>query len=157
MRCRARARARSPLRCSCPCAKMMPMDTRGLYAELTDDFSRPLRADELVYAAAEAVPGLTPTREQVAQERKHLQKDKQGAEVAQGALLGDVLADPECGRHLIDSMLRPTALALEHLDGFRSTGRADLDKAHVERHGKVGIVELRNSRRLNAEDDSTIG
>src|SRR3954471_2160326 len=127
---------------------------RELYRHLTRE--RPLRADELVYAAAEHVPEL-PTREQVAAEREHLQKDKEGLEIAQGAFLGDVLADPECGRHLIDSMLRPTPLALERLDELRAAGRVALGKAYVERRGRVGIVELRNPRHLNAEDDTTTG
>jgi thioesterase DpgC len=127
---------------------------RELYEHLTRE--RPLRADELVYAAAEHVPEL-PTREQVAAEREHLQKDKQGLEIAQGAFLGDVLADPECGRHLIDAMLRPTQLALDHLDELKTAGSVDLGKAYVERRGSVGIVELRNPRHLNAEDDTTTG
>jgi thioesterase DpgC len=127
-------------------------EIRALYAELTDGFARPVRAEELVYAA----PGL-PSREEVAAEREKLQKDKDGVEIAQGAFLGDVLADPECGRHLIDSMLRPTELALRHLDGLREHGSVDLGKAHVERRGNVGIVELRNPRYLNAEDDTTTG
>src|SRR5215213_597042 len=130
--------------------------TRALYAELTDGLTRPVRADDLVYAAAEARPGLVPTREAVAAEREKLQKDKDGAETAQGAFLGDVLADPECGRHLIDAMLRPTELALSKLDEFRAKGSVDLGRACAERRGNVGIVELRNPRHLNAEDDSTI-
>jgi thioesterase DpgC len=133
----------------------MRIDTHELYAELTRD--GPLRADELVYAAAELAPGLVPTREQVAAERERLQKDKQGLEIAQGAFLGDVLADPECGRHLIDAMLRPTQLALDHLDELKASGRVDLGTAAVERRGSVGIVELRNPRHLNAEDDTTTG
>ena len=127
------------------------MDARSVYAELTDGLTRSLRAEELVYAA----PGL-PTREAVAGEREKLQKDKAPLEVAQGAFLGDVLADPECGRHLIDAMLQPTPLALERLDEFRRTGTVDLGKAWVQRRGGVGIVELRNPRHLNAEDDSTV-
>jgi thioesterase DpgC len=127
---------------------------RELYEHLTRE--RPLRADELVYAAAEHVPEL-PTREQVAAEREHLQKDKQGLEIAQGAFLGAVLADPECGRHLIDAMLRPTQLALDHLDELKTAGSVDLGQAYVERRGRVGIVELRNPRHLNAEDDTTTG
>src|SRR3954454_19786707 len=115
------------------------METRALYAELSEGFSRVLRAEELVYAAAELVPGLTPTREQVAAEREHLQKDKEGLEIAQGRLLADVLADPECGRPLIESMLRPTPLALEHLHTLEATGAVDLGKASVERRGRVGI------------------
>ena len=126
-------------------------DIRALYAELTEGFTRPIRAEELVYAA----PGL-PSREEVAAEAEKLQKDKQGLEIAQGAFLGDVLADAECGRHLIDSMLRPTQLALDRLAQFREQGTIDLGRAGVERRGKLGIVELRNPRHLNAEDDSTL-
>ena len=128
---------------------------RELYEELTRE--RPLRADELVYAAAEHVPDL-PTREQVAAERELLQKDKQGLEIAQGAFLGDVLADPVCGRHLIDAMLRPTQLALDHLDELQDhRPRRPRDSARSSGAASVGIVELRNPRHLNAEDDTTTG
>src|SRR4051794_22566490 len=58
--------------------------THALYAALTDDGKDGLRADDLVYAAAERVPGLTPTRGEVEDERRRLQKDKAGLEVAQG-------------------------------------------------------------------------
>jgi thioesterase DpgC len=127
------------------------MEARRLYSELTDGLTRPVRAEELVYA----VPGL-PTREDIAAEREKPQKDKAGLEVAQGAFLGDVLADPECGRHLIDAMLAPTPLALSHREAFARDGHVDLGRAFVERRGNVGVVELRNPRHLNAEDDSTI-
>jgi (3,5-dihydroxyphenyl)acetyl-CoA 1,2-dioxygenase len=131
--------------------------TRALYAELTDDGAEAMRADALVYAAAERVPGLTPRRAVVEIERERLQKDKEGWEVAQGRLLGHVLAHPECGPHLIEVMLRPTELALAHLEELTRTGRADLGRAVVERHGNVGVAELRNPRHLNAEDDTTLG
>ena len=51
-------------------------------------------------------------------------------------------------------MLRPTAEALERLDDFRATGVADLGAAHLRREGRAGVLELRNPRHLNAEDDS---
>ncbi len=127
-----------------------------LYAELTDDYATPLRLDELVYAAAERWPGLTPTFEQVEAERGRLQGDKEGLEIAQGLLLAHVLAAPRAGAHLVWAMLRPTPLALEHLDELRASGEADLGGAHVRRDGVAGIVELRNPRHLNAEDGSTL-
>lgn len=127
------------------------MEARRIYHELTEGLTRPLRAEELVYAA----PGL-PTREVIAHEREKPQSGKAGLEIAQGAFLADVLADPECGRHLIDAMLAPTPLALEHREAFAREGRVDLGRAAVERRGNVGIVELRNPRHLNAEDDTTI-
>src|SRR5262249_19262221 len=82
--------------------------TRALYAELTDNGAEAMRAEALVYATAERVPELTPRRAMVDLERERLQKDKEGWEVAQGRLLGHVLAHAECGPHLIEVMLRPT-------------------------------------------------
>src|SRR4051794_10990064 len=131
----------------------------ALYARLTDAGKDGLRADDLVYKAAELVPGLTPTRDMVERERERerFQKDKEGYEIAQGQLLGHVLANPDTGRHLIDVMLRPTQLALDHQAEFERTGRVDLGTAAVTRDGNVGTVELRNPRHLNAEDDTTTG
>jgi thioesterase DpgC len=128
-----------------------------LYARLTDDGKDGLRADDLVYKAAEVVPGLTPSRDQVERERERFQKDKEGYEIAQGQLLGHVLANPDAGRHLIDVMLRPTQLALDHQADYEAKGTADLGTATVTRRGNVGTVELRNPRYLNAEDDTTTG
>jgi (3,5-dihydroxyphenyl)acetyl-CoA 1,2-dioxygenase len=127
-----------------------------VYAELTDDFATPLRVDELVYRAAERFPGLTPTRERVAAERERLQGDKDGVEIAQGLLLAHVLASPRAGSHLVWAMLRPTAEALARIDEFRATGEIDLGGTLVRREGRAGIVELRNPRHLNAEDDATL-
>jgi thioesterase DpgC len=67
-----------------------------------------------------------------------------------------VLADPAAGAHLVDSMLRPTPEALERLDDFRANGVADLGAAHLRREGGAGVLELRNPRHLNAEDDGTL-
>jgi len=127
-----------------------------VYAELTDDLAVAVRAEELVYLAAERYPGLTPTREQVAAEREHLQGDKRGAEIAQGLLLAHVLASPRAGSHLVWSMLRPTGEALERIDELRATGEVDLGHTLVRREGRAGILELRNPRHLNAEDDATL-
>src|SRR5215813_7417241 len=55
-----------------------------VYAALTDDLRRPVRDEELVYAAAERFPGLTPTRAQMADERERALADKHGIEIAQG-------------------------------------------------------------------------
>jgi (3,5-dihydroxyphenyl)acetyl-CoA 1,2-dioxygenase len=128
----------------------------AVYAVVTDDYATPLRIDQLVYLAAERFPGLVPTRAEVEAEREHLQGDKEGVEIAQGLLLAHVLASPRAGAHLVWAMRRPTALALERLDELRATGEVDLGGALVRREGAAGIVELRNPRHLNAEDDSTL-
>src|SRR6478736_4284625 len=123
--------------------RFLTRHTRALYSDLTKNGTDGLRADDLVYAAAERVPGLAPTRAAIEREREHLQKDKDGHEIAQGLLLGHVLSHPETGRHLIDVMLRPTALALEHREAFEASGSVDLGTAAVSRDGNVGTVELR--------------
>jgi thioesterase DpgC len=48
-------------------------------------------------------------------------------------------------------------VAHARLADFRARGEMDLGTAHVRRAGRAGILELRNPRHLNAEDDSTIG
>lgn len=128
-----------------------------IYAALTDDYRAFVRAEELVYAAAERYPGLTPTRAAVAAERARLQKDKDGAEIDQGLFLSQILAHPRAGAHLVHAMLRPLPEALERLAAFQASGMADLGGAVVERRGKAGYVSLRNPRFLNAEDDATLG
>jgi (3,5-dihydroxyphenyl)acetyl-CoA 1,2-dioxygenase len=125
-------------------------------AALTDDFATPLRDEQLVYAAAERFPGLTPTRAEVAAELDSKLADKVGVEIAQGDFLGHVLSSPRAGAHLIDAMLLPTPDALDRLDEFQATGVADLGAVHLTREGRAGVLELRNPRHLNAEDDTTL-
>jgi (3,5-dihydroxyphenyl)acetyl-CoA 1,2-dioxygenase len=127
-----------------------------IYDELTDGLERPLRDQELVFEAAERYPGLTPTRDEIAAESERKLADKEGAELAQGLFLSHVLASPRAGSHLIQTMLRPTPEAEERLEDFRATGVADLGAVHLSRNGRAGVLELRNPRHLNAEDDTTI-
>jgi (3,5-dihydroxyphenyl)acetyl-CoA 1,2-dioxygenase len=127
-----------------------------LYDELTDGCTRALRAEALLERAAERIPGLVPTAADVAAEREHRQADKVGVEIAQGLLLAHVLANARTGAHLVWGMLRPTEEALTRLDAFRRTGELDLGQARVRRDGAAGVLELRNPRHLNAEDDSTV-
>ena len=127
-----------------------------LYDELTAGATRPLRLDELLYAAAERVPGVTPTRAEMEAERARTLADKQGIELNQGLLASEFLANPRTGRHLVESMLRPTDLALEHAEELRLNGTVDLGAARITRHGRAGVLELCNPRHLNAEDDTTV-
>jgi thioesterase DpgC len=127
-----------------------------VYAELTDDLATPLRVEELVERAAQRFPGLAPTREELAVERERPLAEKQGAEIAQGLLLAHVLASPRAGAHLVWAMLRPTADALARLPEFQASGEVDLGAAMARREGAAGVVEMRNPRHLNAEDDTTL-
>ena len=128
-----------------------------IYEELTDGMSRALRDQELLVAAAERFPGLVPSPAEMAAEAERKLADKRGFEIAQGLFLSHVLASPRAGAHLVWAMLRPTTEALEKIDDFRATGSADLGTVHVSRRGRAGVLELRNPRHLNAEDDTTLG
>ena len=127
----------------------------ALYAQLTEDRSRFVRVEELVFRAAEAVPGLVPTRDQIRAERTLQQKDKEGHEVDQGLFLCQVLSHPLSGDHLVHGMLRPRAESLDVLPDFQRDGRIELGTTTVEREGPVGYLYHGNPRYLNAEDDST--
>ena len=127
-----------------------------LYDELTDNCTRPVRLEDIVYEAAERVPGLVPTRAEIDVERTRKLADKERLELAQGLLLAEILAIPRTGLHLVESMLYPTELALEHLDELRANGTVDLGHARVTRRGRAGVLELCNPRHLNAEDGNTL-
>ncbi|MBV8754309.1 MAG: hypothetical protein JO328_15710, partial [Hyphomicrobiales bacterium] len=79
--------------------------TDTLYRALSKDFTAFLRVADLVYAAAREVPGLVPTREQVARESVLVQRDKEGVEIEQGILLSHVFDHPAAGAHLCHAML----------------------------------------------------
>jgi (3,5-dihydroxyphenyl)acetyl-CoA 1,2-dioxygenase len=124
-----------------------------VYFEVTGGLTEAVRVEDLVFRAAERYPGLVPTRVEMMEERSRRQSQKLGLEVDQGRFLSRLLARPRPGRHLLHAMRLPRREALERLDGFRTTGRADLGLAVVERKGTAGHLELRNPRFLNAEDD----
>jgi thioesterase DpgC len=126
-----------------------------VYAQLTDDYGQFLRADALAGLAARRFPGLVPTPGMVRAERQHPQKDKDaGVELDFGLFFWKVLESPRPGSHLLHAMQRPKPESLERLAAFQATGVADLGVAHVARRGPAGIVELRNLRYLNAEDNA---
>jgi thioesterase DpgC len=136
--------------------RFLRVHAEAVYAALTDELSTPLRIDELVYRAAERYPGLVPTRERVAAERERPLGEQEGAQIAQGLLLAHVFASPRAGAHLVWAMLRPTADALERLDEWRSADQLDLGPVTLRRQGAAAVLELRNPRHLNAEDDTTL-
>ncbi len=127
-----------------------------LYDALTDRCTKSLRLEELLRVAAAAVPGLVPTSAQMDAERTRMLAEKEGIELAQGLLVGHVLAVPRTGRHLIGAMLRPVPEAFERLGELQARGTVDLGPVRVTRRGRAGILELVNPRHLNAEDDVTL-
>jgi thioesterase DpgC len=132
------------------------LNAGALYDKLTHNRSQFIRLEDLVFAAAAAVPGLTPTTAQVAAEAELLQRDKDGVEIDQGIFLAHVLAGETAGRHLCHAMLLPRAETSGLLKKLETDGRIDLGPAQVERHGKAMVLTAKNPRFLNAEDDSTL-
>jgi thioesterase DpgC len=127
-----------------------------VYRALTHAHTQPLRAEQLVYAAAERFPGLVPSRDAVDRERQLPQRDKEGVEIDQGIFFCHILSSRTAGLHLVHTMLRPTPEAERRLERFRVEGVADLGPVRVERVGAAGHVILNNPAFLNAEDDSTV-
>src|SRR5262249_33861116 len=97
--------------------------TDTLYRALRKDFTASLRVGDFVYAAAGEVPGLVPTREQVARESVLVQRDKDGVEIDQGILLSHVFDHPAAGAHLCHAMLLPRQESLELLTRFNHNAR----------------------------------
>ncbi len=128
----------------------------AIYRKLTKNLADFIRVEKLVDDAAKLVPGLTPTRKQVAAESALMQSEKDGVEVDQGIFLAQVLARPDTGMHLCEAMLNPKLESVERAGEFIKTGVVDFGPARVERRGKAAVVTVKNPRFLNAEDDDTL-
>jgi (3,5-dihydroxyphenyl)acetyl-CoA 1,2-dioxygenase len=126
-----------------------------VYRELTNNGASPMRVEQLATLAASRLPGLLPTAADLVEERKRLQKDKDGLEISQGLFFSQVLSDPVLGDHLIKSLLLPRAESLELLEAFKREGRLDLGTVQVEARGHAGYIYFNNRAYLNAEDNST--
>jgi thioesterase DpgC len=134
------------------------MDTHvdAVYDQLTDGRAGYLRLAELAEAAASAFPGLVPSAEQLAAERKLPQARKEGHEVDQGIFFSRVLRSPLAGPHLLDAMLRPTPRALRLLPEFTKTGMVDLGSVRMERNGSGCQLTMCRDDCLNAEDNQQV-
>jgi thioesterase DpgC len=128
----------------------------AVYDELTSGRGRFVRLERLVYAAAAAFPGLTPTEAEVAAEAACDQGDKDGPEVDQGIFLAHMLAHERSGLHLCHAMLLPRPEAAELLPKLAANGRLDLGPARLELRGKAIHLTTTNPRFLNAEDETTL-
>jgi thioesterase DpgC len=128
----------------------------AVYQTLTQNYSRFLRVETLVRAAADAFPGLVPSADQMAEDAGRLQRDKEGVEIDQGILLSHVLGDERSGTHLCHAMLLPRLETEPYLEKFIADGFVDLGAVTVERRGDAVHVTLKNPRYLNAEDQTTI-
>jgi thioesterase DpgC len=134
--------------------RFLAVHAEAVYDEITA--REMLRIEDLVFAAAAAVPGLAPSPDEVAAEAGLNQGDKDGVEIDQGILLGHVLASPRTGTQLCHAMLLPLPESAELAATFALEGRLDLGSVRLERRGKAVHITPANPRFLNAEDDSTL-
>jgi (3,5-dihydroxyphenyl)acetyl-CoA 1,2-dioxygenase len=128
----------------------------AVYGTLTKKQSVFVRAEPLAYEAAKLVPGLTPTRAQVAAEAEKTQSAKDGIEIDQGIFFANLLMQPDCGTHFCHAMLLPKPEAVARLPELIAKGAIDFGTAAIARRGKASYVTLKNPRFLNAEDDATL-
>jgi thioesterase DpgC len=128
----------------------------AVYDAATAQRSRFVRVEELVIRAADVVPGLLPTAQELAAEDGLIQRDRSGLEIDQGLFLSAVLRHETCGRHLCHAMLLPRAEAQELLPQFEREGQVELTGASVHRSGKAAVVTQNNPRFLNAEDQTSL-
>lgn len=134
-------------------AGFLRLHVERVYDRLTDGRTTPLRVAGLALRAAEVFPGLVPGERQLAAEGDRVQSAKEGREIDQGLFFREVLRSPVAGRHLLDSMLRPTSRAEALLPEFRRTGDLDLGTVRITRQGDAAHLTIGNTRYLNAEDN----
>jgi (3,5-dihydroxyphenyl)acetyl-CoA 1,2-dioxygenase len=127
-----------------------------VYDAVTQQRSRFVRVEELVFRAADIVPGLVPTQQELAAEDGLIQRDKSGLEIDQGLFLSAVLGSERSGRHLCHAMLLPRGEAQALLPQFQRDGAVELAGAAVRRIGKAAVVTQNNPRFLNAEDQTSL-
>src|SRR5882724_6733745 len=136
--------------------RFLAQHAASVYETLTQNYSKFLRVEALVLAAADAFPGLVPDADQIAEDAGRLQRDKEGVEIDQGIFLSHVLGDVRAGTHLCHAMLLPRIETEQYLAKFIADGFVDLGAVTVERRGNAVHVTLKNARYLNAEDQTTI-
>jgi len=134
----------------------MGRHAEAVYRALTKDQTKFVRAEALVYDAANVIPGLVPTRAQVLLQAQKMQRDKDGIEIDQGIFFANILAHPGAGTHFCHAMLLPKEDSAARLPELQAKGALDLGTAVVKRVGKATAVYLHNPRYLNAEDEATI-
>jgi thioesterase DpgC len=137
-------------------ARFLRHHAHAVYDAATAQRSRFVRVEELVIRAADVVPGLLPTAQELAAEDGLIQRDRSGLEIDQGLFLSAVLRHETCGRHLCHAMLLPRAEAQELLPQFEREGQVELTGASVHRSGKAAVVTQNNPRFLNAEDQTSL-
>ena len=127
-----------------------------IYKVLTNNFKSNLRVEDLCYLVNDLVPGITPSKIEMAYENKLPLKEKEGIEKEQGILLSSILSLKYEGTHLCKSMLLPSSLALQKLDELKENKKVFFNGAIIECFEDYNLVTLDNPNYLNAEDNRTL-
>ena len=127
-----------------------------MYEKLTGNYRRFLRTEDLAWKAAELWPGIVPSRKELKQEEKRIQKDKDGMEINQGIFFSQLLLEPKAGLHQLHAMLRPMPESEELLHRFIRKNIIELEHVTVEKKDGAGYITMSHPRYLNAEDDTTV-
>ena len=128
----------------------MGRHAEAVYRALTKDMTALVRAEPLVYDAANVFPGLTPTRQEVAAQSDKPQRDKDGIEIDQGIFFSRVLAHPAAGAHLCHAMLLPKPESVARLPELQARGTLDQSQADAsssEREGRSSQADARSGER----------
>lgn len=137
-------------------AGFMKLYADRVYGAITKPFEGHRHLSELAFAASELFPGLTPTRQQIAQECEHIQAHKEGREIDQGIFFHALLSRPDIGLRMTENLLQPTAKALDLFAEFQRSGKLTLGAVHLERRGTAAFLTVCNAASLNAEDNELI-
>ncbi|WP_299593521.1 enoyl-CoA hydratase/isomerase family protein [uncultured Tateyamaria sp.] len=127
-----------------------------IYDTITDRLARFVRFDDILIQAARIVPGLLPGSDALSADAGKRLADKEGWERQQALFLHHLLRRPKTSRHFYHMMLLPSQEAERLLPRYIAEKRITLPGAKVETHGQTSVVTLKNTRFLNAEDNSTL-
>ena len=94
----------------------------AVYSAVTHRMTRFVRVEDVLFAAADAFPCLTPTRSQIDVETDIAQRDKDGLETDQGILISHILGQDRAGLHLCHAMLLPHPRTPDALATFAAKG-----------------------------------
>jgi thioesterase DpgC len=143
----AHARARAARR------QLLNAQSGMLYRGIAAQNPQRLSLTEISYLLADVVPGLTPSRAEMAVERGRRQSAKEGLEIDQGIAYSALLRST-AGGDLLRSQRLPTDEARSRLPEFQRTGAVAMPVVSVRRTDGVAEITVANQRYLNAEDEA---
>lgn len=134
-------------------ARFIAKHGEEIYSQLTDNFRAYIRIEDLIYTIADNYLGLAPTQEEVNSDSELTLPKKEGCEISQGLIIGELIAIPKVGKHLMAAMRFPKKESLSLLSEFAKTGTIEFETVRLEKKNGIGYLTISNANYLNAEDD----